>query len=251
MKCKVVRHRITIPAEIRNAANIQDGDYLDIEYDTKNNMIQIKLKQIELKQKKPAATNKKIEANFMDASNLYHQCFSECGLLVRTKNSYVRNACERCRGKLAEEWSDRAEIHCSYLDNDYINKVEKYKKDSKEPKLEKIRNQRKKNIKEISDKLKKAEDTINISIKELDFKPNISLDNVKIITKKRSKNNIVHTAETTINPVAFTNETVKCNDCGLYFTKGFYLDNDFLCKSCAMKDFERFLKKYRKENGDI
>ena len=132
MKCKVVRNRITIPAEIRDRANLKDGDFLDVNLDgkTKNIIMSIldrgesvskdknveKIKKTSKKVDSKVKSNcKKIEANYMDADKLYKAYYSECGLLVRTKNSYVRNACEKCQGKLAEEYEDRLDVHCSYL----------------------------------------------------------------------------------------------------------------------------------------
>lgn len=267
MKCKVVRHRITIPTEIRNAANIQDGEYLDIEYDEDNNMIKIMLNsklsvdtksdRIENKQKpkkRAAATNKKIEANFMDASKLYHQCFSECGLLVRTKNSYVKNACEKCRGKLAEEWSDRAEVHCSYLGKDLNNRVIDIITERVHPEITEIKQQRdkaKKDIKNLSNNIKKAIPCIEVEIKEAKKKSKITVGRVKVNKNEKSKNSKLKHKETAIiQPVSYADETVKCSVCGLFYSKGFKIDGDFLCKSCAIEDFKIFLKDYRKENGE-
>lgn len=271
MKCKVVRHRITIPTEIRNRANILDGEYLDIDLDENTGIITIKRESnvdnkvkspqsetkvtknsnIDSKSRKPAAaTNKKIEANFMDADKLYNKCFSECGLLVRTKRSYVRNACEKCKGKLAEDWSDRVEIHCSYLENKYKDRLNEQDDCRESTNINSIRKQAKKDIDDLSSNIKKAVKSIDNQINDLKD-PVSKIGRVKITNRKSKsskKNNLYE--DTIIEPIAYKDESVRCTKCGLYYSKGFNVGDEFMCKSCTIEDFKDFMKKYRKVKGD-
>lgn len=257
MECKVVRNRITIPAEVREKAKIQDGEYLDIYYNEKLNSIVIDLdkrhfdtkevldkwaEKCELKPdkskkkepKKPSVNNRnKIEANYMDADKLYKAYYSECGLLVRTKNSYVKSACERCQGKLAEEYEDRLDVHCSYISKRIDDNKDKskndYKTEIKFDDIEDIKKKRKSDIKEISNKIKKATKVIDKKVNRLN-----NQDKPKRCT----------TDNTLIRPfMAEDNKYLKCNECGQYVERGFLVDDDFLCKKCTTEDFKKYMKR--------
>lgn len=245
MKCKVVRNRITIPAEIRDRANLKDGDFLDVNLDgkTKNIIMSIldrgesvskdknveKIKKTSKKVDSKVKSNcKKIEANYMDADKLYKAYYSECGLLVRTKNSYVRNACEKCQGKLAEEYEDRLDVHCSYLSKK-INKEPDNSIKSKKVDLKDIKKQRKSDKANISNNVKKAVKVIDKKISNL---------------SKQVKPKICTSDSTTIKPIrAGKDILLKCIECGQLVKSGFLIDNNILCKECTTDDFKKYMKK--------
>lgn len=237
MKCKVVRNRITIPAEIRNAINLKDSEYLDIKLDVKNKNIVIDIserdistiedtKNTELKKTpkkvdtKIKSNCKKIEVNYMDADKLYKSYYSPCGLLVRTKKSYVKNACEKCQGKLAEEYEDRIDVQCDYIS----------KRNNKE--IVDIKKQRKDDMKDISNNIKTAIKVIDNKVNKLN----------KQDKPKRCKKD-----DTTIKPIRAGKDMIlKCKECGQLIKSGFYVDKDILCKECTVDDFKKYMKKRSK-----
>lgn len=242
MRCKVVRHRITIPTEFRNSANIKDGEYLGIYYDEKENHIVIDLNdrskykeefslngKYELNSmydndvlgdllnkvandiKESKKSNIKIVANFEDAPKLYQTRFSECGLVVRTKTSYVNKFCEQCKGQLAKEWYDRLEVKCKYLE----------------------------------DKDKNTEKNQDEVIK------NNNIEKSKLKSKKKSttkpKKTKCHNENTEMQ---FVKLLFCCSKCGKQHNSGFLVDDDFMCVSCAKEDFKKFYNEYRKDKSD-
>ena len=235
MKCKVVRNRITIPAEIRDAINLKDSDYLDVKLDVENKNIVIDIsdrdifmsnnKKVTKTKKTPKkvdekvrASCKKIEANYMDADKLYKAYYSPCGLLVRTKNSYVKSACERCQGKLVKEYEDRIDVQCGYVDKKAIRDEIVYEITKRvHPEIENVKKQRKA-VKVIDKKVKKL--------------------NKKDKPKRRTADN------TTIKPIRAGNDMLlKCKECGQLVKSGFYVDKDILCKECTVDDFKKYMKK--------
>lgn len=245
MKCKVVRNRITIPSEIRDAINLKDGEYLDVNLDvfTKNIVISVsdrceptlEDKKVEKVKKTPKKVDakvksncKKIEANYMDADKLYKAYYSECGLLVRTKNSYVKNACEKCQGKLAKEYEDRLDVHCSYLSKKVSTELDKPVKQEK-VKIEDIKKQRKTERETISSNIKKAVKVIDKKVSKLD-----NQDKPKRCTSD----------STTIKPIRADKDTLlKCKECGQLVRSGFLVDKDILCKECTTEDFKKYMKR--------
>lgn len=275
MKYKLNKFRMTIPQEIRSKANIDGNGYIDISFDdnTGNIVISSKLKpdtekvaiKKETKKKEPKKTEpkkeakkskkttkpKKIEANFMDADKLYKAYYSECGLVVRTKNKYLNAFCEQCQGQLAREWEDRVEAHCKYLTNNFQDVVEKIDKEQEkleqsiqeeitkmepiETEIEKLRKKRKEDIANISKSIKEANKVIDGEIDNIEHKQ-------KRGRPKKQKR--YSTGNTILKPVKTDGEKfLNCTDCGEFVGKGFYLDDEFLCKECAIRDFKEYLKR--------
>lgn len=142
MKSKLCRGRVTIPSDIRNIMNLGQNDDVDIIYDDINNCLIVKSfnlsnesnsrpsKSVKKDTSKKETTKKNVDskevksnnvkesfnikANFFDADKLYRKCYSECGLIVRTKTKYIDSICEKCKGRLAKEWEDRVDTHCRY-----------------------------------------------------------------------------------------------------------------------------------------
>lgn len=245
MKCKVVRNRITIPSEIRDAINLKDGEYLDVKLDvcTKNIVISIsgrsepilEDKRVEKVKKTPKKVDakvksncKKIEANYMNADKLYKAYYSECGLLVRTKNSYVKNACEKCQGKLAKEYEDRIDVHCSYLSNKANTELDNPIKQEKS-KVENIKKQRKVEKENLSNNIKKAVEVIDKKVNKLNNQ----------VEPKRCTSD-----DTTIKPIRVGRDTLlKCKECGQLVKSGFLVDKDILCRECTIEDFKKYMKR--------
>lgn len=275
MKYKLNKFRMTIPQEIRSKANIDGNGYIDISFDdnTGNIIISSKLKpetekvvvKKETKKKEPKKKEpkkevkkstkttkpKKIEANFMDADKLYKAYYSECGLVVRTKNKYLKDFCEQCQGQLAREWEDRVEAHCKYLTSNFQEVAKQIDKEQEkleqtiqeeitkmeavENEIEQIRKKRKEDIANISKSIKEANKVIDEEIDMIEPKQ-------KRGRPKKQKR--YSTGNTILKPVKTDGEKfLNCTDCGEFVGKGFYLDDEFLCKECAVRDFKEYLKR--------
>lgn len=212
----------------------------------------IEIKPTNAPVKKSQSTRNKIVANFEDAPNLYKAYFSECGLVVRTKTRYVNSFCEKCKGQLAREWEDKAEVKCRYLDayNDISSKsdktgnkiavinddiVENQNKDisSKSVDIESIKTQRRNDIEQITKSISKAKKIISDKIESLNKDTNSQIRN------KRYSND-----HTILKPVSLDKDSIRsCDNCGEYQSKGFMVDDRFLCKECTKKDFKEYLKR--------
>lgn len=101
------RNQITIPKEIIEKLNLQKGQVFDLIvdngclkllYDAKN--IKVNIAQTSSK------SSRKIISNLKEAENYSRKVVSECGLLVRTKKSYLDNVCAECKGMLAKEYGE-------------------------------------------------------------------------------------------------------------------------------------------------
>ena len=251
MKCKVYRNYITIPAEIRQQLNIKDGDFLDVSVDGNsfivkhyvedydpNAKITMELEKKPKSKSKPKQEKKstgkkirKIEANFMDAPKLYKNYFSECGLVVRTKNRYVNDFCKDCQGQLALEWEDRADVKCKYL----ASKTEEKCKDL-EKEINDKKGSRHEEIQNLSKSIKKATEVLDEQIKELDPPKTKRGRRPKVTSKYGSDTTI-------IKPVySSTDEFLKCANCNQFVSSGFMLDDTFLCKECTKEDFKKYMK---------
>lgn len=238
MKYRIAQHRLTIPQEIREKANIPRNGIIEIYYDEKtgNVVISSKLREDEGHETKlNVSSPRKIEANFMDADKLSRTCYSECGLIVRTKNRYVSDFCEDCQGQLAKEWENRVDVQCSYL-----SKKSRELRHKQNPKVEEKKIEESKN----KDKEKKKEEK-----KKEDIEIKVIKNLVPTEHKKRGrpkKQNRYSTGATTLKPVATNGEeAIRCAECGEFVVRGFMLDDDFLCKECAKADFKNYLKRMR------
>lgn len=254
MKYKLVKYRLTIPQEVREHSNIPKDGYVDISYDEKtgnivireyNDNVKDEPKKISTdkpnKPNKPDKPNKpnrtkedksnisrrKIEANFMDADKLYKAYYSECGLVAKTKTRYVNDFCNECQGRLAKEWEDRVEVKCSRM----IDNV-------KENTINKIKENRKKELDNISNSIKEANKVLDVKINEIKKSKRGRKPKQKIVTDLDN---------TTIQPVNIQeNKYAKCVKCRQFFKSGFLLNDKFVCKECTKSDFKEYMKKRSK-----
>lgn len=209
----------------------------------------IEIKPTKAPVKRSQSAKNKIVANFEDAPNLYKAYFSECGLVVRTKTRYVNSFCEKCKGQLAREWEDKAEVKCRYLDtyNDISsksdNKTEVNKEDitenqnkdtsSKSIDIESMKVQRRNDIEQITKSISKAKKIISDKIESLNKD-----------TNSQAKDKRYSNDHTVLKPIKLDKDSIRsCDNCGEYQSKGFMIDDRFLCKECTKKDFKEYLKR--------
>lgn len=265
MKHEIKVYRLTLPKELREKAHIPRDGFVEITYDEntgnliisgnveENNSIEVKRekkvkKKVEVKTRPNLSNKNAIEANFMDAPNLSKNYFSECGLVVKTKNKYVNSFCERCRGQLAKEWEDKADVHCRYLQEEFeskkanldklsndVNPSEEHLEIIEHNDIEDLRHQRKKDIEHITKSITEASKVIDKKIESL------TQHSKKGRPKKQKR---YSTSSTTIQPVTTGEDRLlKCSECGEFYSKGFLVDEEFMCKECTKNDFKEYLKR--------
>ena len=136
-------NRITIPRDVMEKLKLKPGMILDLDVidslivmkvkDEKLNNDMLQEKEINDSQmsdpKRPK--NMKIVSNLEEAENFYRKCYSSCGLVVRTKNSYVDKFCEQCRGELLNDYE--GEYNCPYV-NGTVKRKPKAQKANKQHK---------------------------------------------------------------------------------------------------------------------
>lgn len=269
-------NRITIPKEIVNQLNLNQGQTFDLiitndgnlllninnsnieQVDNSLNIIQeSKLEDIEDKIIKsdptPVRFKHKIVSNLAESENFTRKVVSECGLLVRTKRSYLNKACEECQGYLAEQYGRENHL-CKYLDNSKTNiesereeiqvkEDEKKEDESKEVKADNpkvvIEQEKPKTNKEM---IQNINNNINKLKETIDHK----IDNIQKPVIKQFTKTTKHNESTNLEFVSF-NSYKKCTHCKEYFNYGYLLNNEFYCPACTREDFIDFYEQYKKE----
>ena len=147
-------NRITIPKTIINELNLTIGQQLDLiiedgriilsteEIHSKESIKEedkiIETKELEtniveeeildsnnIPENRPViktTNNIKIESNLTEGEKFSRKIYSECGLVIRTKNSYMNKFCEACQGELSKQYG--VDKHpCKYI-KESQNKIE-------------------------------------------------------------------------------------------------------------------------------
>ena len=122
------RNQITIPKNLISELNLELGKYYEL--DIKNDQIVLDISHvyddIEDTEVQPIKTippsiksTIKIESNLEEGKNFSRKVYSDCGLVIRTKRSYLNKFCEACRGQLAKQYG--IENHpCKYYVSDNV-----------------------------------------------------------------------------------------------------------------------------------
>lgn len=122
------RNQITIPKNLISELNLELGKYYEL--DIKNDQIILDIShvydEIEGTEVQPIKTipssiksTIKIESNLEEGKNFSRKVYSDCGLVIRTKRSYLNKFCEACQGQLAEQYG--IENHpCKYCVPDNV-----------------------------------------------------------------------------------------------------------------------------------
>lgn len=209
------RNQITIPKSLINELGFNSGDSFNLVYKDNKFILEPLNKQVikDTVQTKPknnnTVTKRKIVSNLVEGQKFKVKYYSDCGLVIRTKNSYLKQFCQDCKGQLLEEHKDKI-YKCPYS-----NKL---------------------NNKDLCNNIKQ---NVNKLQKTIDNK----INNIK--NKDISKKTILNKSKTTVNPVR-SNTLLRCDNCGEFFYKGFNVDKDIVCTKCFIKDFKAFLKDYNK-----
>lgn len=107
------RNQITIPKNMINELDLELGKFYELRFE--ENKIVLDISQsydqiedektiIEPMKKENITSNIKIESNLEEGKSFSRQVYSDCGLVIRTKRSYINKFCEVCQGQLAREY---------------------------------------------------------------------------------------------------------------------------------------------------
>lgn len=220
--------RVTIPREVFDQSNLPVGIKVDITFDgtrfiieplleaDKNREVKkdffVEKHKIETKKKSnnPEGKRREIVSNLEQGLKYKKQYFSECGLVIRTKNKYLKDFCKDCKGKLVDDYGVDYKKCCNYCGN--RNKKQEVSTPKKSTKDELI--------KAITQNAAKINKKIDKKIKD------VELDD-----------------STVLEPVKYEDYQSCCN-CRTLTQSGFLLNGMFHCKSCAVDDFKKyFIKK--------
>lgn len=163
--------RITIPREIREelqlkegtklSMNIQDGKII-LDFD---NIVEIKIPEKKEPRVEYQNEHKKqigvrqIVSNLEEGKNFSKKIYSDCGLVIRTKHSYMDKFCEECQGQLAYEYGV-LDHPCKYINIPERIEIE----ESKEEKPKPIKNI----VQKLTDNVKKLDKTIDTKINKIE-----------------------------------------------------------------------------------
>ena len=258
--------RITIPAELFKETQFKEGDILDLRYEkgdfilspkyflieneetikklNKSNEIQ-EDKSVTLNENKSSISNtftRKIVSNLEEGRKFSRQVLSECGLVIRTKQSYLNQFCNTCQGQLAKEYGIK-DHPCRFISEEK-SEID-ISKDISEIKS-KLDNEHV--INNNTDKIKSI-DNINKNIEILHKKLDSKIEHInkssEYINKKDNKE-LQEIGNKILKPIKHTSFRL-CEACGQLYDSGFLIDDIFYCKQCALADFQDYLEK-RKES---
>lgn len=168
-------------------------------------------------------------------SNLYEEdkfkitdkYYSQCKQVVKAKRLAVARVCNYCQGKLLPKGSTK----CPFKQHEFptydnvLNSVKsaKYyqKHDINQPQTNFNVTEIKKSFQIIKDGFTIADPESELSYIQKPIKP-------------------INTTEKKELRVKLDNEPETCSKCLYTYTSGFYINDKFVCKSCALKDFSQY-----------
>lgn len=267
--------RITIPADLFRQTNFKEGDILDLQFvDNKFILTAVQPNCVtnepntldeSISEKVTVNSNKKvvftenrftrkIVSNLEEGSKFSTKYYSPCELVIRTKNRYLREFCEDCKGQLLKQgYEDNGK--CKYIDRIKESKEQKKQETVKQvqekPECNIINEQQKRvkmepNVNETHENKPKILDEIKNNVNKVKTKIDKEIDDLTSQDKKFLKEK----GKKTIQPVRFSKGHIKCTDCGELHNTGFYIDGKFYCKKCTITDFRCYLDIYRKVNKE-
>lgn len=241
--------RITIPKQIFDQSNLPLGTKVDITFDgekflltpvletNKNNEVKkdffVEKPKIESKNKSNNSESKKREivSNLEQGLSYKKQYFSKCGLVIRTKNKYLKDFCNDCKGKLVDDYNLEIEKCCNYRGN-RLNQFKKVEHKTQTPV-----------IKDRVDTLRKTKkiliDNINENKKQIEQK--IDKDIEDTLDFEGSK---------VLQPIWYDGYK-SCTNCRTLCENGFLVNNKFYCRSCTLEDFKKYYNKKKGMNVNV
>lgn len=162
-------YRITIPREIRDQLQLKEGSKLQMIIEDNKIIISIDNIEESLKSTKEEGSKsetkrvigiRQIVSNLEEGEKFRNKIYSDCGLVIRTKKSYMNKFCEDCQGQLAYEYGV-LDHPCKYVNIPERIEVEEPKTEEKPVKS--IIQKLSENVKKLDRKIDKK---INVIEKE-------------------------------------------------------------------------------------
>lgn len=231
-------NRIVIPKEIRDSLNLQVGTLLDISIKDGNIVLSTsntgEQKDISTDTKKDIESiNKvsyvggiKIASNLEEGSKYSSKYYSPCKLVIRTKNSYLRKFCDRCKGLLTKQYNLDESV-CPYISKCTDDGV---KQD------ERVESTKTSTVEEQKSTIAKIPEVV----KKPDSKT----------LKQKQAELLIKEGRKSITPISSNRNHFKCKECGEFYEQGFLVNDVFYCKGCTVKNFKKYfikLKKFKEE----
>ena len=236
-----VGNRVVIPKTASSMLGWNTGDKLELVIENNKVYLQpvaeqnkIENKDNTAKQSKPVVVGtRKIVSNLEEGEKFKTKYYSPCKLVIRTKNRYLKEFCNDCKGLLVEDCKEKQHL-CSYYNTQQTKEqsikpeVETTIKVTKKQPVQKVTQ------KELKQNVEKLDNILSEHIKTL-----VNPDLIKEV-KKEGKN--------TIQAIKSENRYFQCQNCEQIFAKGFMINNEFYCKDCTKQHFKKFLDKYKQVN---
>lgn len=265
-------YRVSLTKALCEENHISEGDSYEVIVDNEGVITLYPCKEIEsndIKEikfesevlKKPINKNEEFVSNLDEGQNFYNKCYSECGLIIRTKKKYLKQYCERCRGQLLDNYTDGSYV-CPYLktidssddilDSKNSDKVISPIIEDTSGTVNTVSDLKLKDVIRVEDKEQAKQnnkflvDSINKHIEQL-----LQSLKVDIQNENDEEINVQSRANTSIEPVAYNHYHI-CDKCSKECQSGFILDKTmFLCKDCIKEDFIKYLKEIGKECNNV
>ena len=136
-------YRITIPKEVRDQLHLKEGiklfmnvqdNKIILSFDDVNIPIKTEEKEIDKPQDKVKKSNnsRSIVSNLEEGKKFSRKVYSDCGLVIRTKRSYMNKFCEDCQGQLAYEYGV-LDHPCKYINIPERIEIEDSKPEKSKP----------------------------------------------------------------------------------------------------------------------
>ena len=236
-----VGNRVVIPKTASSMLGWNTGDKLELVIENNKVYLQPVTEQSKIenkvnivKQSKPVVvSNRKIVSNLKEGEKFKTKYYSPCKLVIRTKNRYLKEFCNDCKGLLVEDCKEKQHL-CSYYNTQQTkeqsikSEVETTIKVTKKQPVQKVTQ------KELKQNVEKLDNILSEHIKTL-VDPNLIKE-----VKKEGKN--------IIQAIKSENRYFQCQNCEQIFAKGFMINNEFYCKDCTKQHFKKFLDKYKQVN---
>lgn len=236
-----VGNRVVIPKIASSKLGWNTGDKLELVIEGNKVYLQpvteqskVENKDNTVKQSKPVVVGtRKIVSNLIEGEKFKTKYYSPCKLVIRTKNRYLKEFCNDCKGLLVKECKEKQHL-CPYYN------IQQTKEQSTKPKVENtIKVTKKQPVHKVTQKELKQ------NVQKLD---NILSEHIKTLVDSNLIKEVKKEGKYIIQAVKSENRYFQCQSCEQIFAKGFRINNKFYCKDCAKQHFIKFLDKYKQVN---
>ncbi len=255
-------NNLIITSDLPSDLNKESDDKSDNLLNSKTESSNISIRPVNTENKN-TSSRIVIKSNLQDKGKFKHEKYSDCNLVIRTKQKYIEAFCSVCKGQLVKDDSSR---HCRYkvnkqstLESDYVsseyNKQQSINTNTELQDKESLQQQNNEvlNDSNLKDKLTDILNTNKVITADIykklsDLKSNTTSNTtfVKNSVKSKPSTNIGYyrSSNTMLKPVKLKDYD-SCSKCHLFFNKGFLIDDVFYCKDCTVKDFKNYVSKLK------